>query len=87
MLIHSSHSSLPLERRWGGLFPHEEDKGRLKVVHEELWAAQGWLLEEWMEGWKEMLEWYDGSGFEGERNKDEFFKPNLGKRLINGEML
>ncbi|TGO85482.1 hypothetical protein BPOR_0392g00070 [Botrytis porri] len=77
----------PLERQWGGFFPHEEDKGKLKVVHEKLWAAQGWLLEEWLDGWREMLEWYEGSGFEGERNKDEFFKPKLGKHLGNGEML
>ncbi|KAF7858016.1 hypothetical protein EAF04_009372 [Stromatinia cepivora] len=77
----------PLERKWGGFFPREEDRGKLKVVHEKLWASEGWLLEEWMEGWREMLGWYDGGVFDGERNRDEFFKPKLGKHLGNGGMV
>ncbi|KAA8564192.1 hypothetical protein EYC84_011139 [Monilinia fructicola] len=77
----------PLERRWGGFFPREDDRGKLKVVHEKLWASKGWLLEEWMDGWTEMLEWYDGGGIEKERNGDEFFKPRLGKQVGDGEIL
>ncbi|KAB8292561.1 hypothetical protein EYC80_008269 [Monilinia laxa] len=79
-------AATPLERRWGGFFPREDDRGKLKVVHEKLWASKGWLLEEWMDGWREMLEWYDGGGIEKERNGDEFFKPRLGKHVGNGKM-
>lgn len=77
----------PLERKWGGFFPREDDKGKLKVVHEKLWAEEGWLLQEWMDGWSEMLGWFDGGGFEAERNRDEFFKPKLGLHFGNEEMV
>lgn len=76
-----------IDREWGGFFPQNEDKEKLKVVHEKLWASRGWLAEEWMEGWKEMLAWYDGGGFEWERDRDEFFKPKSGKKSRGEEMI
>lgn len=78
---------MALERKWGGFFPQDEDRGRLMVVHEKIWAEEGWLGEEWEEGWSEMLGWFDGGVFEGERNKDEFFKPRLGMVAGSGEMV
>ncbi|KAM3067481.1 hypothetical protein ACMFMG_011626 [Clarireedia jacksonii] len=68
-----------LEREWDGFFPKEEDKGKLKVVHEKLWAAdtKGWLKEEWLQGWKEMVKWYEGEGFVWERGNDNQLKELL----------
>jgi inositol 3-alpha-galactosyltransferase len=53
-----------LERQWGGFFPNEEEEGKLKIVHEKLWAVeQGWLRNEWERGWEEMSTWYASRQF------------------------
>jgi hypothetical protein len=59
-----------LEREWGGFFPGEDDKGRLKVVHEKMWAlGAGWVREEWERGWEEMKAWYESGEFLEERRR------------------
>ncbi|KAJ4375763.1 hypothetical protein N0V83_001039 [Neocucurbitaria cava] len=30
----------PLGREWGGVFPQEDEEGKLKVVHEKIWVAR-----------------------------------------------
>ncbi|PQE33307.1 glycosyltransferase family 8 protein [Rutstroemia sp. NJR-2017a WRK4] len=68
-----------LDREWDGFFPKEEDKGKLKVVHEKLWAGstKGWLKEEWVSGWTEMVQWYEGTEFDWERKNDNQVKELL----------
>ncbi|KAH8726387.1 nucleotide-diphospho-sugar transferase, partial [Phaeosphaeriaceae sp. PMI808] len=53
-----------LEREWGGFFPKEDEVGKLKVVHEKLWAIdKGWMKEEWEGGWRELVTWYGSDEF------------------------
>ena len=62
----------PLERTWGGFFPTEEERdGRLKVVHEKIWVAEGgWLKEEWESGWRDMMAFYASENFRAARELD-----------------
>lgn len=60
-----------LEKVWGGFFPSDDDKGKLKVVHEKLWNEKGgWLKAEWEATWVEMCEFYTGEEFSSIRNGD-----------------
>ena len=62
-----------LEREYGGFFPQEDEQGKLKVVHEKIWAEKGWLKEEWEHVWKEMLDFYSSPDFLQKRNEDGNF--------------
>ncbi|KAF2850330.1 glycosyltransferase family 8 protein [Plenodomus tracheiphilus IPT5] len=53
-----------LERKWGGVFPKEEEEGSLHVVHEKIWVVEdGWLRREWVDTWVEMVKYYESSEF------------------------
>jgi alpha-N-acetylglucosamine transferase len=68
----SAYPGTRLERPWGGFFPTEEEgDGKLKVVHEKLWAIEkGWMKEEWEMGWKDMMEFYNSEDFARAREDD-----------------
>jgi alpha-N-acetylglucosamine transferase len=66
----SAYPPTRLQRQWGGFFPKDEDEGKLKVVHEKLWAeGDGWLRKEWERGWTEMTMWYGSEEFVEARKK------------------
>jgi inositol 3-alpha-galactosyltransferase len=68
----SAYPPTRLDRQWGGFFPTDEDEGKLKIVHEKLWAAEdGWLKKEWERGWEEMSTWYSSEEFVESRKKGE----------------
>lgn len=68
--VGSAYPPTLLERKWGGVFPGEGDEGKLKVVHTKLWIVEsGWMREEWVGGCREMVEWFGGEGFVGERGR------------------
>lgn len=60
----------PLEREWGGFFPGEDEKGKLKIVHEKIWSGEGWTKVEWDETWTEMMGFYSSKEFLEERERD-----------------
>lgn len=67
----SAYPATKLERQWGGFFPTQDDGDKLKVVHEKIWVAEdGWLKEEWEQGWRDMITFYEGPEFAEEREKD-----------------
>ncbi|KAH9881017.1 hypothetical protein J1614_001510 [Plenodomus biglobosus] len=60
-----------LERKWGGVFPREDEKAVLNVVHEKIWVAEdGWLQREWVETWMEMVKYYESEEFATMRGWD-----------------
>lgn len=66
--INSAYPPGMLEREYGAFFPNEEEHGRLKVVHEKIWAAErGWMKEEWENTWQEMLKFYASEEFREKR--------------------
>jgi inositol 3-alpha-galactosyltransferase len=68
----SAYPPTRLERQWGGFFPTDEDEGKLKIVHEKLWAVEhGWLGKEWERGWEEMSTWYASEKFVELRDKED----------------
>ncbi|KAF2029966.1 nucleotide-diphospho-sugar transferase, partial [Setomelanomma holmii] len=53
-----------LDRTWGGFFPGEDEEGKLKVVHEKMWAVGvRWVRTEWERGWEELRVWYGSEEF------------------------
>jgi hypothetical protein len=69
--VNGAFPATALERRWGGFFPQEDEKGKLNVVHEKLWAEKkGWLAEEWDEQWRDMLAFYGSTAFGEKRRAD-----------------
>lgn len=64
----SAYPPTLLERKWGGMFPGQDEEGKLKVVHQKIWAQEsGWMKMEWERGWSEMVGWYGGQEFVRER--------------------
>lgn len=61
-----------LEREWGGFFPTAEEEGKLKVVHEKIWAKDStpWLKREWEFQWQNMLAFYNSNEFFEARKRD-----------------
>jgi alpha-N-acetylglucosamine transferase len=69
--INSAYPPGMLEREYGAFFPSEEEHGKLKVVHEKIWAAEGgWMRQEWDDTWEEMLEYYGSDEFKAARRTD-----------------
>jgi inositol 3-alpha-galactosyltransferase len=62
--IEGAYPPTNLDRQWGAFFPRDDEEGKLKVVHEKIWAVGGeWLKKEWRRGWDEMLDWYRSAEF------------------------
>ncbi|KAI8938452.1 hypothetical protein NX059_004345 [Plenodomus lindquistii] len=65
-----------LERKWGGVFPQENEEGMLNVVHEKIWVpTDGWLRKEWMDTWVEMVRFYESDEFGTMRGQDGLADP------------
>ncbi|KAF2019514.1 glycosyltransferase family 8 protein [Aaosphaeria arxii CBS 175.79] len=53
-----------LDRAYGGFFPQEDEEGKLKVIHEKLWADDRmWMKREWLTQWEEMIQFYTSPAF------------------------
>lgn len=65
-----------VSREWNGFFPQADeapDSGRLKIIHEKLWAENPhlpWAETYFSDVWKEMLKLYNSPGFTTTREKD-----------------
>lgn len=62
-----------LPREYNGYFPTEDDKDKLKVLHEKLWAFDGvtqWTKGIWTEAWDDMVIYFDSKDFAAARKGD-----------------
>lgn len=62
-----------LDRAYNGVAPAEEDKGKLKIVHEKLWSPMfgpEWTKGLFDENWTEMVAFYDSEAFKIARERD-----------------
>ena len=67
----SAFPATRLDRTWGGFFPQEDEQAKLKVVHEKIWVAdKGWMKDEWEQGWRDMIVFYESLEFVSERERD-----------------
>lgn len=62
--IKGAFPATALDRKWGAVFPTDEDEGKVKVVHEKIWSEDSmWMKKEWVEQWVEMSQFYMGEEF------------------------
>jgi hypothetical protein len=59
-----------LPRKWDGFLPQPDDEGKFNIIHEKLWACQGWLGKEWNDQWQQMLDFVSSGDFAAARKKD-----------------
>ncbi|TAQ89011.1 hypothetical protein B7494_g2676 [Chlorociboria aeruginascens] len=65
-----------LGREYNGFYPQPDEEGKLKVVHEKLWAFSGdpsaaaWTGHLFEDTWNDMIKFYDSPEFKEARMKD-----------------
>ena len=59
-----------LPRAYNGFFPQPDERVKLKVVHEKLWAMDPWGDKIFDSTWTEMLQFYDSPSFLEARQRD-----------------
>ncbi|CZT15730.1 uncharacterized protein RCC_01564 [Ramularia collo-cygni] len=62
-----------VDRTWNGFFPQHDEEGKLKIIHEKLWAQNDhlpWANSMFGDTWKAMRELYESDAFVELRKKD-----------------
>jgi hypothetical protein len=59
-----------LDRVWDGFLPQPHEEGQFKIIHEKLWACEGWLGDEWNDQWKAMVDWINSGELAKARQLD-----------------